>query len=282
MPGAEHETLAELVSLDPVRVATLLSVCAGVKVPTFDVVRMADSDLSNRNPTQHHADNVLLLEGADKTRYAIVVEVQRARDDDKAYAWLVYLAMTRSRHQCPAMVVVIATNKTAETFASTPIDTGHPGYPFTPVVLGPDNIPRIHDPAEAAADPCTATIGVIVHQDETDQLHAYAETVNHLDEALARKYAGLALQAFTENPRKILERIMTDERYDYWGNLASEKIQEGRHEGTVQALLTFLSSRGLSVPAAARARIQRCTDSDQLATWIQRAATVNKAEDLFA
>ena len=287
--------ITELVSLDPPRVAAFLTACLGVEVPSFDVARVADSDLSDRNPTENHADSVLVLEDADgNDLYALIFEIQRRPDDDKTYSWLVYLAMTRRRHRCPAMVVVIATNNATARFASRPIDTGQPGYPFKPVVWGPDDVPRIEEPAQAAGDPCIASLAVIIHQDEPDQLHAFAETINHLQAPEARFYAGLALRALTEDRRQLLEGIMANERYDYWAELAEEKIQEGRvegrvegrHEGSlvtaVQAVLTVLTARGLAVPASVSDRIQRCTDRNQLATWLQRAVTVKKADDLFA
>jgi hypothetical protein len=42
-----------------------------------------------------------------------------------------------------------------------------------------------------------------------------------------------------------------------------------------------LRSRGLKVSAAARKRITGCTDTAQLTTWLQRAVTVRRVEDLF-
>jgi hypothetical protein len=287
MPSAEHEAIAELLSLDPARLAAFLTACLSVQIPRFDVARVVDSNLSDRNPTQNHADHVLLFENRDgHGRFALIFEVQRRPDADKVYAWFLYLAMARRRHQCPAMVVVIATTRAAATFAATEIDTGHPGCTFTPVVWGPDQVPAITDPALAADNPCAAAFAVIIHQEEPDQLRAFATTVSYLNDPQARFYAGLVLRALAKDPRQILEGIMATARYDYWAKLADEQRQEGREEGslsaTVQAVLTVLGARGLAVPAAVRERIQRCGDTNQLTAWLQRAATVTKADDLFA
>jgi len=39
--------------------------------------------------------------------------------------------------------------------------------------------------------------------------------------------------------------------------------------------------RGVSVPDAARARVEGCTDPDQLEVWAQRAVHACDAQDLF-
>jgi uncharacterized protein (DUF2126 family) len=51
-------------------------------------------------------------------------------------------------------------------------------------------------------------------------------------------------------------------------------------QGEVKALLGVLEARGIEVPDDVRARIANCTDSDQLAAWIRRAANADKIEDL--
>ncbi len=50
--------------------------------------------------------------------------------------------------------------------------------------------------------------------------------------------------------------------------------------GEVAALLTILDSRRVEVPGDIRTRIEQCTDLDQLRTWIRRAATAEKIQDL--
>ncbi|MFD0538635.1 hypothetical protein ACFQY7_37820 [Actinomadura luteofluorescens] len=43
----------------------------------------------------------------------------------------------------------------------------------------------------------------------------------------------------------------------------------------------MLEARGLDVPADVRARVQGCTDLEQIERWIQRAISADSAEDLF-
>lgn len=78
---------------------------------------------------------------------------------------------------------------------------------------------------------------------------------------------------------------MTTGTYEYKSDFArryyGQGHEEGRAEGEARALLGFLEARGIGVPDDARERIMRCTDLDQLETWVRRAVTVSTVEDLF-
>jgi predicted transposase YdaD len=58
--------------------------------------------------------------------------------------------------------------------------------------------------------------------------------------------------------------------------------EEGRAEGATRALLGVLDARGIDVPDAARERILRCAELEQLETWVRRSVTVSTIDDLFA
>jgi hypothetical protein len=45
-------------------------------------------------------------------------------------------------------------------------------------------------------------------------------------------------------------------------------------------VLAILDTRGVEVPDEARAKIASCTDLVQLGTWIRRAVTADKIQDL--
>ncbi|WP_036330585.1 hypothetical protein [Microbispora sp. ATCC PTA-5024] len=60
-----------------------------------------------------------------------------------------------------------------------------------------------------------------------------------------------------------------------------EGREEGRAEGEINALLTVLESRGLTTSDDARERIRRCTDLQQLKTWLRKAVVVDSADELF-
>ena len=55
---------------------------------------------------------------------------------------------------------------------------------------------------------------------------------------------------------------------------------DGSMKGEAEAVLEILEARGITVAADVRMRITGCTDLDQLRTWIRRAATAEKIQDL--
>jgi hypothetical protein len=58
---------------------------------------------------------------------------------------------------------------------------------------------------------------------------------------------------------------------------------EGLMDGwRIWAILRTLEARGISIPESTYQRIKDCTDSETLGRWLNQAATMTGAEDLFA
>jgi hypothetical protein len=68
--------------------------------------------------------------------------------------------------------------------------------------------------------------------------------------------------------------------YEYQSEFARRYFGQGEAKGEAKAVLAILDARGIAVPDDVRARIAGCTDLDQLDTWIRRAATADKVQDL--
>ena len=116
----------------------------GVPLPAFTEARVDSAELTEVVPTQYHADLVvLLLDG--RAVFAIVVEVQLARDPDKRRSWPVYLAGLRARLDCPTALLVVTADEAVATWAGQPIDLGHPGFTLRPLVMGPGSVPIVTD-----------------------------------------------------------------------------------------------------------------------------------------
>jgi predicted transposase YdaD len=89
--------------------------------------------------------------------------------------------------------------------------------------------------------------------------------------------------------QRILEQLMTSDYWPVYSPFAKEHFgrgkregrKEGKQEGEAEAILLFLEARGLPVTDAERERIIGCTDLKQLKKWVTRAATAEKAADLF-
>ncbi|MFF7799730.1 hypothetical protein [Streptomyces olivaceus] len=56
---------------------------------------------------------------------------------------------------------------------------------------------------------------------------------------------------------------------------------KGEAKGMAKAVLRLLENRGLAVSDDARTRVSDCTDLDRLDGWLDRAGTVERAEELF-
>ncbi|MBE7447692.1 MAG: hypothetical protein HS111_02010 [Kofleriaceae bacterium] len=73
-----------------------------------------------------------------------MVEVQRARDEDKRWTWPVYATVLHARLRCPtpAWWCWRATRRWRGGRAAA-IATFQPGASFAPLVLGPEQVPRL-------------------------------------------------------------------------------------------------------------------------------------------
>jgi hypothetical protein len=63
--------------------------------------------------------------------------------------------------------------------------------------------------------------------------------------------------------------------------LAGTIAAEGEARGEAKALLLVLKERGFCVSDALRERVESCTDTAELETWLGRAATANSIDEVF-
>lgn len=155
---------------------------------------------------------------------------------------------------------------------------------LAPLVLGPDRVPLITDPAAAGAQPELAVLSALAHGDQPDGekvLPALQAALGVMDLDHANLYADIVLATLPAATRRHLEALMALGTYEYQSDFARRYFSEGKAEGEAKALLAVLAARGIEVPAAARDRITGCTDLNQLDAWIRRAATAHSIEDLF-
>jgi hypothetical protein len=61
-----------------------------------------------------------------------------------------------------------------------------------------------------------------------------------------------------------------------------EGRDEGQAQGMADAILTVLEGRQVAVPQNVRDRILRCTDQNQLRSWLLSAATATTIDDVTA
>jgi Arc/MetJ-type ribon-helix-helix transcriptional regulator len=282
-----HEALVLLFRNRPDLAPELLSRVFGVELPPFAEVRVASAELSEVVPREHRADLiVLLLDG--KPVLAIVLEVQLDRDRDKLTSWPAYLTGARARYGCPACLLVLCADEAVARWCARPIETGHPGFVLRPLVLGPDAVPIVTEPEQAAAMPELSVLSAIAHGRGEHGLAvalAALAAARGLDVDRATLYDDLILFWLNEATRSKLEELMERGRYEYQSEMVRRNVAQGRAEGRAEAkaqdVLTVLEARGLDVPQELRRRILECTDLATLDQWLRRAAVIAEASNLM-
>ncbi|WP_437713321.1 hypothetical protein WMF45_46500 [Sorangium sp. So ce448] len=290
MPSVTHEALVELFKNRPTLAAEMLHDALGHPVPTFTEARVESSDLTELVPSDRRADVVVvLLVGEQQPAMAIVVEVQLGVDPDKPYVWPVYVTQTRARHRCPTRLLVVTINAKMARWSARPIDTGHPGWTLTPLVLGPQGVPVVTDAEQAKAAPEAVVLSAMAHgQSEVAEaigMAFFSGAADELDEERRAVYGDLVLSSLNAAARRKLEAMMKS-GYQFQSEFARGYVAKGRQEGIVDAkahdVLAFLEARGLEVPAEVRERVLASTDIDELDRWIRRAAVISDARELLA
>jgi hypothetical protein len=78
-------------------------------------------------------------------------------------------------------------------------------------------------------------------------------------------------------------RMATQSVYERWERkVRAEGLVEGRVETARAALLEVLAARALVPSRAEKARVETCSDPDQLASWHRKAVTASSTQEIFA
>jgi hypothetical protein len=293
MPSSLHEALIEIFRNRPSLAAELLSDAFDLRVPRYERIRLESGEFADVAPTQYRADVVVVLADGETPVLAVVVEVQLGRDPGKRWSWPVYLTTLRARLRCPAVLLVVCVDARVAEFCCAPIDVGHPGWTLTPLVLGPDEVPVVTDPAAAGRAPELAVLSAMAHGGRAGRepvLKAFLSVLSAVDEERATLYSDVVLSVLPEAASRYLEAMMRSGTYEYQSDFVRRYVFQGRAEGRAQgraegeakAVLEVLDARGMDVPEDVRARVVGCTDLEQLKSWLRRAATAHSIDEVFA
>jgi hypothetical protein len=296
MPSYLHEVLVEMFRVRPELAAELLTGLFGQSVPVFEQARVSSGDLTNMFPAEYRADAVVTLTVGEVPVLGVVVEVQLHEDTDKRWAWPAYVVNLYARLRCPVLLLVVSPDPVVAAWCGRPIVVGGPGVELRPLVLGPAQVPVVTDPAAAKRQPEVTVLSAVAHGKRSGAkgvFDALVAALEGFDQDHADLYADIVLAELPEAVRDYLEALMdaatirrtygyqSDYARRYYAEGKAEGQAEGKAEGEARAVLAFLDARGIEVPDPVREDILGCTDLDQLDTWIRRAVTANKAQDLF-
>ncbi|MBI4954642.1 MAG: hypothetical protein HY908_21635 [Myxococcales bacterium] len=204
---------------------------------------------------EHHADAVVLV--GEPVAAAIVVEVQLRADPAKRRSWPVYVTGLWARHGCPVYLLVVCLSEPTARFCERPILLGHPGFELRPVVVGPERVVAVEDPAQAAVRPELAVLSALAHgghagrrtatasasqaRDAGDSARAArcavaaAEGLFTLPDQTRYAYLDLLLSALGTAARRALEEWMS-QQYEYQSKLFRDLMKKGRKEGLEKGL----------------------------------------------
>jgi hypothetical protein len=290
MVTATHEALHRIFQKDPQLFARSLT-RLGIAFPEAQAVTVLSADLTETEPIERRVDTALLVE-TDEGRHVLVIESQTAREPSRRMAWPYYVAYLHNKHACPVTLMVVTADRSTADWARRPIVVGLPKKPTQitqPLVLSPDNVPRIGSADLAEQDVMFTVLSALTHRkgDDVDEI------LQALAAALARTETETAtyLAEFTEvglgkgRAAKIWRALMRTMNYGFESQLHREWREEGREEGLVQgtaiAVLRVLTARGIAIPDEIARRVHACTDRTVLEDLHIRAITVERAEDLF-
>ena len=282
VPSGPHEAAVALFRHSPELAVALLREADALRVPRGLPVRGDAAELGEPVPVELRADRVLVV-GRDAPRAGIVVEPQANIDTDKRFSWPAYAASLRLRLRVEVVVLVIALDRKVARWARKPIPTGG-GNVFLPTVIGPDDIPRIISPDEAAKATERAVLSALLHRREAGAAriaHAALVAADALGADQLLRYVDIILASLSSVQRRHLERLMQNNHNEPVSEFGRQKLAEGRAEGRAAALLVVLKQRGLAVSDEIAERIHACDDPEQLDAWIRAAITAQRTEEVF-
>jgi hypothetical protein len=290
-----HEGALKLVRDRPAFAADLLGQLLGIKVPSFREARLDDATLNQLVPVESRAD-ALVVFTRKKPVFGAIVEAQLKPDEEKLFAWPHYAVAARARHRCPFVVVVVTPKRSTASWAGETIELGG-GNQYTPLVVGPEGIPRLTDRKQAVREPQLAILSVMAHgRGEVKTAAAIgtaaAHAISKFSEDQRLLYSLLIESNLSAAARKAiemepgLEKFFTNAQRRNFERGKTEGKAEGKAEGVAkgkaESLLTILTGRGLTLTADQRRRITACTDLAMLEQWLARSLSVGSVDELLA
>jgi hypothetical protein len=220
----------ELLRHAPTLIARLVRTTFGIDLGEHVSFEETKASFQDARLSVYHAD--LVLKGKEA---ASVVELQLSIDEDKLVRWPHYTASVHSIFRKKTWLVVIAFDSKVAEWAGHSIETFHRG--FTPLVLGPSDIPRITDLEEARREPELAVLSAMAHGESIGGEEVAfaaltgANELAHEDENRAKLLADMVFCVVSENAREILEAMMKAHGYEYQSDFARKYVAQGREEG---------------------------------------------------
>jgi hypothetical protein len=235
-----HDGPLDLLRKEPAQVPALLREALGLALPRFAAASPADSDFTQVRPASFYADLTVTLHGGRRRKpvMGIIVELQLRRDGRKRRSWPLYAAALHARLRCQICLVVIAPDPGVARWAAAPITTLQPGSPFTPLVIGPEEIPRVSR-ERAHREPWMAVLSALAHGNRPGGVAialAAIDAISGLPDEHAKVCFDLIRESLDAAAARALENEMQHGKYEYKSDFARRYFGEGREKGRKEGI----------------------------------------------
>jgi hypothetical protein len=259
----------------------------GIALPEKATVDAITTDVTETRPLERRVDTLLRVDPSDGDPFMLAVEAQERRVATKASSWAYYVAYLEAKYDLPVLLLVVCRDRATAKWATGPFGREARGWTAQrtyPLVIGPDNLPKITDRRTAAENPAMAVFSALTHARSPDIdaiLEALGGALQSMDKQSA-EYCNEFLDVSLGNTpagdkwRKILSFVSY---FPGRGTVRETAYLEGTAEASL--ILRVLEKHGVPVPEDTRDRITSCTDLEVLTLWFDRALTATRAEDLF-
>lgn len=189
-------------------------------------------------------------------------------------------------------VLVVTLDASVARWAAQPIEIG-PGHRFTPMVLGPEQVPEVSDVPEAIAAPERAVLSAMAHGKSSDVSKAVRiakaalEGARSLDIDRRKLYADMVIDSLSEAACKEVQAMaMNRFNYEYRSDYARHYVAEGLAQGLAEAraegstrVLKQLTLRfgALGENVESRVRAAPVEELDEIAERLLTAETLEEA-----
>ncbi|WP_030161633.1 hypothetical protein [Glycomyces sp. NRRL B-16210] len=287
MAKIPHEALHRIFRDDPSLFTRTLRRVLSADFPEIEEVSVIDTDLTTTGAIERRVDTILKAETAEGSRL-LVIEPQTAEKKEKIRSWAYYLSFLENKYKIPATLLVITPKAATARWARGALTLGPPERPsmrIFPFVCGPDNMPFITDPEQAAEDVVFTVLALLSHRLDPDiekSMRPLADALTKLEPKTASYWFEFTEGGLGEGcARNTWRNIMKTMNYGYVSETRREARDEGRAEALADAILSFFDDRDLAVSGAERERITTCDDVDLLKRWLLLAPSVASAAALF-
>ena len=286
----QHQAPVSVLRETPAALLDVLAVL-GQAVAGDARVTVIDSELTESAPLAHRADLVTVIADLDGTPLrAVVVEVQRNRDDAKPRAWLLYVAQLTKLYSVPVTLLVIAFADDIARWAGKPWQLG-PNVILAPTVLAPGTLPQVRSGGAAIAHPELSVLTVLARL-ENRAWATLAEAEREEVLLICMAFAGSNNPLLYETYLALIARSDADLRATLKDLLESHDMQlrdlvinawkdEGRAEAKAEILLHQLRRRGFAVDAALEQRVQAASVAE-VDAWLDRVLDAARLEDVIS